>query len=197
MEELLTLIAAGSLIPAISFLVKKIIIDKAFEVMENEISIKDKNGKVLKFIASSNISNEDVKIIFESELNFEAEVKKNINKFIHEHKKHNFELSYGKYIDFLLSYDDKKIGIEAKSNASRFKAKWISDYFKENIEIDELIMILDSKIPDSFLKEVDNLDSSKKVKFISSPRGKGLAKSISNVLEADLGLNKALHRTSR
>jgi hypothetical protein len=197
MEELLTLIAAGSLIPVISFIVKKLIVDKAFEFMKDEISIKDKNGKEIKFIASTGISNEEIKIIFESELKFEAEVQKSINKFIHVHNKFDLKLSHGKYIDFLLSYDDKKIGIEAKSNVARFKAKWISDYFKENSEIDELIMIIDSRIPESFLKEVDRFDYSKKVKFISSPRGKGLAKSISNVLEADLGLKKALQRTSR
>lgn len=194
MEEILTLFAAGVLIPAISFLVKEFIVDKAFNALKNEISIKDKNGKVIKFIANYN---EDVKTIFETELNFEAEVKKNIDKFISSHKKHNFELSQGKYIDFLLSYRGKQIGIEAKSNADRFKAKWISDYFKENIEIDELIMIIDSKIPDGLLKEVDRLDNKKRIKFISSPRGKGLSRSINNVLEADLGLNKALQRTSR
>lgn len=194
MEELFTLIAAGALIPTISLLVKKLIVDRAFEILENEISIKDKNGKELKFIANSN---EDVKAIFESELNFEKEVKKNINKFIHAHKKYDFELSNGKYIDFLLSYGDKNIGIEAKSNINRFKAKWISDYFKENIEIDELVIILDSKVPESFLKEIENFDYRKKIKFISSPRGKGLSQSINNVLEADLGLNKALQRTNR
>lgn len=194
MEELLTLIAAGAMIPAISILVKKLIVDKAFDVLDHEISIKDKNGKELKFVANSN---EDVKAIFEAELNFEAEVKRNINKFIHTHKNLNFELSNGKYIDFLLSYGNKNIGIEAKSNADRFRAKWISEYFKENIEIDELIMVVDSKVPQSLLTEVDRLSGSKKVKFISSPRGKGLSNSMNNVLETDFGLNKALKRTNR
>jgi len=194
MEELLTLISAGALIPGISLLVKKFIVEKAFKALDNEMSIKDKNGKEFKFIANSN---EDVKAIFESELNFESEVKKKINKFIYAHKKYDFELSSGKYIDFLLCYGDKKIGIEAKSDINRFRAKWISDYFKENVEIDELVMILDSRVPESFLKEIEDLDYRKKIKFISSPRGKGLSQSINNVLEADLGLNKALQRTSR
>jgi hypothetical protein len=194
MEELLTIIAAGSLIPAVSFLFKTLIVDKVFDALENDISIKDKDGKELRFIANSS---DDIKAIFESELSFGKDVEKCINKFIRIHKEYSFELSSGKYIDFLLLCDDKRIGIEAKSNANRFRAKWISDYFKENIEIDELIMILDSKIPGSLIEEVESRGLGKKVKFISSPKGKGLSELINNVLEADLGLNKALQRTSR
>lgn len=197
MDELLTIIVAGSLIPAISFLVKRFVVDRAFSVLENEISIKDKDGKVFKFIVNSDTSSEEVKNIFESELQFEADVKRSIDNFIRSHNKYEFILSHGKNLDFLLLHNDRKIGIEAKSNANRFKAKWISSYFEENKDIDELIMIIDSKIPEDFLKEVEKFGKNKKVKFISSPRGKGLSTSLKNVLEADLGLNKALQRTSR
>ncbi|MBV7439698.1 hypothetical protein [Aeromonas sp. sif2416] len=187
MDELSTLIIAGSLIPAISFLVKKFIVDKIFSGLENEISIKDVNGKIIKFTVNTNTSNEEIRDIFESELQFEETVERNLNDFIRSHSKHKIQLSHGKNIDFLLHYNNKKIGIEAKANANRFKAKWISNYFKENKDIDELIIIINSKIPHDFIKEINNND---RIKFISSPKGKGLSKSINNVLEADLKLNK-------
>ncbi|SFP80191.1 hypothetical protein [Pseudomonas borbori] len=197
MDELLALITAGALIPAISLLVKKLIIDNAFKALENEISIKDKDGKEFKFVVNSNATSNEIRDIFESELKFESSVKKSLENFINTHKKNNLHLSHGKNLDFLLRHNDRRIGIEAKSNANKFKAKWILNYFKENNEIDELIMIIDSKIPETLLKEVNNFDKGKKIKFISSPGGRGLSKSINNVLEADLGINKTLHRTSR
>jgi hypothetical protein len=192
MEELLTLIAAGSLIPAISIIIKKYIIDKVFEVSKNEITIKDKVGKEFKILIDAKDSDTEIKKIFETEIKFESEVQKILNKFIYNHKKLKLQLSSGNNLDFLLDFNDRIIGIEAKTHAEHFKAKWISNYFKENSEIDELIMIIDSKIPQSFLQEVSGFQKNQKVKFISSPRSKDLSKSINNLLEADLGINKIL-----
>jgi cell fate (sporulation/competence/biofilm development) regulator YlbF (YheA/YmcA/DUF963 family) len=197
MNELLAVIAAGALIPAISLIVKKLIVDRIFEGRESEISIRGKDGKEFKLLLDSGASSEELRDIFESEIEFEAEVKKNLERFIRSHEKYDLKLSNGKQVDFLLFSNGRRIGIEAKSNADRFKAKWISSYFKESSGIDELIMILDSKIPENFLNEVKTYDKNMKVKFISSPRGKELSKSIGNVLETELGLNKSLHRTSR
>ncbi|MNE49903.1 hypothetical protein D3C80_1444530 [compost metagenome] len=82
------------------------------------------------------------------------------------------------------------IGIEAKSNADIFKAKWISDYFKESDDIDELIMIVNSKIPAEYIDEVKKLNDGKKVIFISAPRGKEMYRLLNNVLVIGLGINK-------
>ncbi|MNG66275.1 hypothetical protein D3C81_1120500 [compost metagenome] len=190
MEELTSLLLAGALIPTIAIIVRKLIVDKVFEKLGNEILVKDKNGKELKFITNSSISSKYVRDVFESELNFEAEVKKNIHKFIGSHSRLGFKLSSGKNIDFILSRGDKMIGIEAKSNADIFKAKWISDYFKESDDIDELIMIVNSKIPAEYIDEVKKLNDGKKVIFISAPRGKEMYRLLNNVLVIGLGINK-------
>jgi len=190
MDEFSSLLLIGSIIPALAFFIKKIIIDKTLNTLANEFSIKSENGKELKFIAKSDISGSEIKKIVESEMNFETEVKKHLSHFITSNKKLNLELSHGKYVDFIVTQGDKIIGIEAKSNAERFKAKWISDYFKENNEISELILIIDSKIPNEIITEIEGCNSAGKIKLISSPNGKNLYKLINNVLSIDLGLKK-------
>ncbi|EJD6084789.1 TPA: hypothetical protein KEY91_002714 [Proteus mirabilis] len=190
MDELISLFLAGAMIPTIAILVKKFLVDRAFKKIQSEILVKNKDGKKLKFFTTLNVTDEEVKKIFESELNFEINVKKNIDKFIAAHKNLNFELSNGKYVDFILSYADKVIAIEAKSNANLFKAEWISDYFKENADVDELIMIINSKIPKEFIEEKNKLSNGKKISFIAAPREKELNKLLTNVLVNGLGLKK-------
>lgn len=190
MDDFLSLLLMGSIIPTLAFVVKKVIIEKAISTLWNEFSIKSENGKELKFIAKIDISSNEIKKIIESELSFETEVKKHLSHFITSHKKLDLELSHGKYVDFIMSYGDRIIGIEAKSNAERFNAKWISEYFKENDGINDLIMIVDSKIPMKIINEVKQFDSDKRIRLISSPKGKDLSKLIDNVLTTDLGLKK-------
>ncbi|HBC6188920.1 TPA: hypothetical protein KEW13_001847, partial [Proteus mirabilis] len=81
MDELISLFLAGAMIPTIAILVKKFLVDRAFKKIQSEILVKNKDGKKLKFFTTLNVTDEEVKKIFESELNFEINVKKNIDKF--------------------------------------------------------------------------------------------------------------------
>jgi hypothetical protein len=200
MEELLALIAAGSLIPAIAFLSKKLIIEKILEHTKKEILITDQNGKKSKYLVEFNMPSEEINKIFEKEIKFEKQVKSSLDKYISQHRKMKLKISEEKTFDFLISFENKRIGVEAKASASNFKANWISDYFSKDSNAEKLIMIFDSKIPESLTEKIMHSEYKNKVKFISSPRGKGLNETIENVLNSELGepkLNKALQRTSR
>lgn len=200
MEELLALIAAGSLIPAIAFFSKKLIIEKILDHAKKEISITNQKGKKTKYLVEFNVTGEEISKIFEKELKFEEQVKSSLNKYISQHKNMNLKISEAKTFDFLIAFDNKKIGVEAKASTENFKAKWISDYFSKDSNAEKLIMIFESKIPESLTNEIRDSKYKNKVKLVSSPRGKGLSETIENVLNSELGeskLNKALQRTSR
>ena len=187
MDDILSIILFGSIVPAVSYLIKILVIDNVFNYTKNEILLKSKEGKEFRYIVGLNESNEDIRKLFEDELKFEKLVEKNLYRFIKSHNLVDYHLTEGKRLDFLLSVNDRKIGIEAKSNVEHFKTKWVSSYFKENNDIDELIMIVNSKIPNDFMDEINKAEGSK-VKFISSSNNRGLTKSINNILELDLGL---------
>lgn len=200
MEELLALIAAGSLIPAIAFFSKKFIIEKLLDHLKKEVLITDKNGKKTKYVVEFKTNDEEISRIFDKEIEFEKQVKNSLRKYISHHKKMNLKISEEKIFDFLISFEDQKIGIEAKSSAENFNASWISDYFAKGSNAEKLIMIFDSKIPESLTKKISGSKYENKVKLISSPRGKGLSERIESVLNGEFGepkLNKALQRTSR
>lgn len=194
MNEIFSLIAAGTLIPAISVTIKIIVIDGLLNRVKREISITDAVGKEFKIVMNATASNDDLRKAFESEVRFESEVKRHLDSFIRTHKNYDLQLSSGNKLDFLLECNSKRIGIEAKANPKQFKAKWIYEYFENNNDIDELIMIIDSKVPESFLLETSKNEIHKKIKFISSPRGKGLSKSIENVLWTELNIKNELEK---
>lgn len=196
MDDMIVVLAAGALIPLIAIFVKSIVIDRFFERTMKELILKSSDGKIKKFMVKANASESEVKEILDSELYYEEMVKKSINKYINSHKKFNLSLHEGKHIDFLLENQDSKIGIEAKASIENFKSDWLKNYFEENKAIDELIFIANSKISESLIKEMNNLQKDYRLKFISSPNGKNLNKTIENVLDTEFN-NKGLNKASK
>ncbi|MFV8570243.1 hypothetical protein ACNQ6O_03440 [Marinobacter sp. SBS5] len=200
MEDFLTLLAAGSLISAAAFITKNLVSEKLLNFVNKEISISDKRGKKTKFFVKFNTPDEEVFKLLDRELEFEKKVKNALNKYIRSHKEIDLNLSEESTFDFLVSSEDKKIGFEAKSSINSFKAEWIRDYFNENSEISELIMVVESEVPDNIFNEIKHSELGGKVKFVSSPQGTNLNQSIENILNSELPklqLNKSLLRTSR
>lgn len=195
MEDFLTLLAAGSLISATAFITKNLVSEKLLKFLNKEISISDERGKKTKFFVKFNTPDEDVYKLLEKELEFERKVKSALNKYIRSHKEIDLNLSDENTFDFLVSFDDKKIGFEAKSSINSFKAEWIKDYFTKNSEISELIMVLESEIPNNIFNEIKRSELGEKVKFVSSTEGANLNQSIETILNSEipkLQLNKNL-----
>ncbi len=195
MEDFLTLLAAGSLISATAFITKNLVSEKLLKFLNKEISISDERGKKTKFIVKFNTPDEDVYKLLEKELEFEKKVKNSLNKYIRNHKEIDLNLSEENTFDFLVSFDDKKIGFEAKSSIKSFKTEWIKDYFAKNSDISELIMVLESDIPNNIFNEIKRSELGEKVKFVSSPMGANLNQSIETILNSEipkLQLNKNL-----
>lgn len=187
MEEVLSLIIAGVLIPSIAFLSKKIIIEKLLHKSKVGMIIKGENGREIKYLVESKTTGEQLRKIYESELKFEEQVKKSLKKYIELNRSLNLVLNEEKLVDYLIEYNDKKIGVEAKLNTKNFKAKWISDYFSNNSDTDEIIIIFRTKVSEEFKSEINKSQYKDRVKLISSPKGKGLTKLIENILNTEFG----------
>ncbi|MDP4530506.1 hypothetical protein Q9252_00045 [Marinobacter salarius] len=199
MEDLLTLLAAGSLISAAAFITRNLVSEKLLRFINKEVSIVDKEGKKTKFIVKFNTPDEDIYKLLDRELEFEGKVKNSLTNYINKHKEIDMNLSEENTFDFLISFDNTKIAFEAKSSIESLKTKWIEDYFIENNEISELIMVLETEVPDNIMKEIRRSELGDKVKFISSLQGRDLSQSIENILNSEipkLQLNKTLQRTN-
>jgi hypothetical protein len=200
MEDLLTLLAVGSLISVVTFVARLLVTEKLLKYIHKEVAVADKFGKTTKFFVRFNTPDEDIYKLLDREIDFEGKVKKSLAKYINSHKELNLKLSEENTFDFLLSVNNKKIGLETKSSINSFKPEWIWDYFTKNSDISELIMILDEKVPESLIQEIRRNELGGKVKLVSSPRGKNLSQSLENILNSEipkLELDKAVQRTSR
>ena len=93
MEDLLTLLAAGSLISAAAFITRNLVSEKLLRFINKEVSIVDKEGKKTKFIVKFNTPDEDIYKLLDRELEFEGKVKNSLTNYINKHKEIDMNLS--------------------------------------------------------------------------------------------------------
>ncbi|HAV5317764.1 hypothetical protein ABTP12_14785 [Acinetobacter baumannii] len=166
------LVLLAIILPGIIFLFNKFVINKILEKKMKTIIFSTKNGK-----------EEDVIVTFNSD---EAEINKEIKKFIEfedsVYKLIKNELSIypnvnvliGKYADFIIEYNDKRIAIECKSNLNHINKKSLERYFKDEGGVENLIFvsknIVKNNIKNSIEKSYSNID------FIDNFDGSGKAR---------------------
>lgn len=190
MDEMILAIIAGSLIPAIALITKKLVIDKVFNNINREIEIKTSSGKTRNYIINGKADEKIIIQLLESEINFELVVEKYIKNYINKSKHKDLSLSDGSHVDFILEINGKKVAVEAKENLDHFKANWAKNYLSDNKDINDIIFIVNSKISTKVMNNIENAIGSRNVKFISSPDGRGLNESLKNLLNTELKISR-------
>ncbi|ENK1960118.1 hypothetical protein [Vibrio cholerae] len=190
MDSLVAALAAGSLIPTIAFVIKKLIVDQVFKNISKEIRIESSNGKSRYYLVNADVDEKEILRIIESEIDFESVVEKSLIQYIKKNKKNNFKINNNYCADFIVENDGKKIAIEAKSNFDNFKANWAKKYINEASDINELIFVVNSKISDEIRKDIEREIGNSHVKFISSPNGHKLNQSLENLLNNEFKIKK-------
>lgn len=190
MDSLIAALAAGSLIPAIAFLLKKLIVDQVFKNITKEIKIESRNGKSRNYLVNADVDEKEILRIIESEIDFELMVEKSLNNYIKNNKKNSVKINSDYFADFIVENNGKKIAIEAKSNFDNFKANWAKKYINDSSDINELIFVVNSKISDQIRKDIEREIGNSKVKFISSPNGRKLNQSLENLLNNEFKIKK-------
>lgn len=190
MDGLIAALAAGSLIPTIAFVIKKLIVDQVFKNISKEIRIESSNGKSRHYLVSADVDEKEILRIIESEIDFESVVERSLTQYIKKNKKNNFKINSDYCADFIVENDGKKIAIEAKSNFDNFKANWARKYINEESDINELIFVVNSKISNEIRKDIEREIGNSHVKFISSPNGRNLSQSLENLLNNEFKIKK-------
>ncbi|MCS0082271.1 hypothetical protein NDJ28_07465 [Vibrio alginolyticus] len=190
MDSLIAALAAGSLIPAIALLLKKLIVDQVFKNITKEIKIESRNGKSRNYLVNADVDEKEILRIIESEIDFELMVEKSLNNYIKNNKKNSVKINSDYFADFIVENNGKKIAIEAKSNFDNFKANWAKKYINDSSDINELIFVVNSKISDQIRKDIEREIGNSKVKFISSPNGRKLNQSLENLLNNEFKIKK-------
>ncbi|ENC9835243.1 hypothetical protein ABLG28_001498 [Vibrio fluvialis] len=190
MDSLLAALAAGSLIPTIAFVIKKLLVDQIFKNLSKEIKIESSNGKSRNYLVGADVDEKEILRIIESEFDFESVVEKSLNQYIKKNKKNNLKINNDYFADFIVENEGKKIAIEAKSNFDNFKANWAKKYINESSDINELIFVVNSKISEQIRKDIEREIGNSKVKFISSPNGRKLNQSLENLLNNEFKIKK-------
>lgn len=183
-----TLISAlvGALVPTIAYIIKRTFIDKKFSEKDREVIINDSKGVSSNIIINGEISVDKIKDHLNEIYNLEKELKKALDFY----KKSNSKIVYknNKFVDYIVEHEGKIIGIEAKTSKNIPSKSYLENLKKEHPEIDDLIYVFNSKVPQEYLSKYQN---NNKIKFISSPNGKQLKEKITNILNSEFRVDKA------
>ncbi|EGQ9994412.1 hypothetical protein FR279_22610, partial [Vibrio vulnificus] len=82
MDSLVAALAAGSLIPTIAFVIKKLIVDQVFKNISKEIRIESSSGKSRYYLVNADVDEKEILRIIESEIDFESVVEKSLIQYI-------------------------------------------------------------------------------------------------------------------
>ncbi|RWX52744.1 hypothetical protein [Photobacterium chitinilyticum] len=190
MDSLIAVLAAGSLIPTIAIIIKKLVIDQVFKNINKEIKIESSSGKSRNYLVNADIDEREIMRIIESEIDFEMVVRKSLNKYINKNRKQKLTVLDDYNADFIVEMDGKKVAVEAKSNLDNFKAIWAKHYIDGNENINELILVVNSKISEQIRLDIEDAIGDSRVKFISSPNGRRLNESLENLLNTEFKIKK-------
>jgi hypothetical protein len=169
---------ASIVAPYIVYLVKRNIKNTP---NERVLEITDSEGRDRTIVHVGKFDKENIKSALISEYDFENKIENSLKKYKKNHK--DFEFKRNKTVDFLVKMNGKIIALEAKSGNNIPSDRYYKKLKSSHPEIDELIFLFNSEIPESYLARYKNR---KDIKFISAPREKGLEAKINNILNQEL-----------
>ena len=149
------------------------------------LKITDENGKIKRVIHVGSLSSESIQPLLMEEYLFEDKVEKILNNYKKSRENFNFERNHS--VDFILKFNGKIIALEVKTKLNKPSGKYLDFLKRSHPNVNELMFIFNSEIPAEYLEAYKDR---KEVKFISSPREKGLTEKLYNVLDS-LGAVKA------
>ena len=98
-------------------------------------------------------------------------------------KNKGFSCNRNHSVDFLLKVPGHVIGLEVKTNYSLPSKKYFDTVKQSHPELDQLIFLFNSEIPNKFLETYENDNF---VKFISSPQEKKLSEELISILNKSM-----------
>lgn len=177
MDELIISTAVALLIPLITVLAKKAL-KKTFDGKMTQLIVKDTNGKEQKISYSGKVELGAIQKIVEKEYAFESKVEQILKAYMKKNK--GFSYTKNHSVDFLLKFSGHVIGLEVKRNYSLPSKKYFNAVKETHPDLEQLLFLFDSEIPEKYLHAYENDDF---VKFISSPREKKLSEKIISILD--------------
>ena len=175
---------AGVAVPLVFYFAKKSMTSKVSH-KRTLLKIIDENGKIKRLMHVGNLSAESIQPLLMEEYLFEDKVEKILNNYKKTHANFNFQRNHS--VDFIIELNSKIIALEVKTKLNQPSNKYLDFLKKSHPDVNELMFLFNSEIPTEYL---DIYKDKKEVKFISSPREKGLAEKLFNVLDS-LGAVKA------
>lgn len=175
--SLLASVIAGFAVPFVYYFFKK-----RFEWQDSRkeklLTITDENGKVRNIIMHGGVTPKNIQPLLMEEFLFENKVEKILNSYKNSHKNFNFQRNHS--VDFLLRINDKVIALEVKTGKNKPTRQYVEFLKETHPDVNELMFLFNSDIPSEYL---DAYKGRNEVKFISSPREKGLTQKLFNVLD--------------
>jgi hypothetical protein len=186
MDEFTSVILAGSIIPVIAVLIKKLLIDNLFNNSRKEVIIKSENGKTSNFTVSTHDIEKEISEYLKSMKELEKEVQKTLLKIVNENKDLNlhYEKRLNKY-DFSIANDDIKIFIDMTSNLKN-KKSIINEHKKNDINKNNKFILISQN--NKIKKELDEIDEN--LSFISFSNKKNLNELLEMEIKQKLMPNK-------
>jgi hypothetical protein len=182
MDEVMLSAAASLLVSVIAPYLVYILKRKITKSPQKRVlEITDSDGRDRTIIHVGKFDKEHIKSTLTNEYDFEKKIENSLKKYKRNHHK-DFEFKRNKTVDFLLKINGKIIAIEAKSGNNVPSERNYKKLKNNHPEIDELIFLFNSEIPESYLNRYRN---QKGIQFISAPREKGLEAKITNILNQE------------
>lgn len=180
MDEMIISVAVAILIPVIAFLAQKGL-EKTFKNKTTHLILKDSYGKEQKITYTGKITLDAIQKIVKKEHTFESKVEQILKKYMRKNKGFSFNRNHS--VDFLLKVPGHVIGLEVKTNYSLPSKKYFDTVKQSHPELDQLIFLFNSEIPNKFLETYENDNF---VKFISSPQEKKLSEELISILNKSM-----------
>lgn len=181
MDNFIIGISFGVLIASISPLLKTLVA-RIFKNKEKEMVVKESTGKETIITVKSNATPETIRESYVNYLNFERNIENALKAY--QNINNDFKFYPGVKVDFIGEYGNKRIAIEAKTNTKNLH-EMIAKYWESEPNINELILVVNSKVPQTFIEKNKHLSFANAVKFISAPEVDNLQQSLSNALDKE------------
>ncbi len=132
---------------------------------EQEIIIKSLDGKEETLSVKDGTNETQILSALRKERDLEESIYNILKTYTYPIE--NSTIKLGKFIDFIANIDNKKLGIEVKSNLSHLNIDKVNKYFSEESDLEKLLIFTTSTIPDKLIKRTKRLVDSNKIKYVT------------------------------
>ena len=155
----------ASMVGAVTAYIAGWVINKySNKIHAKEITIKSSDGKEETLTLENGTDEEQIL----SALRKERELEESIYNILktYTYPAGDSIIKLGKSIDFIANINNRKIGIEVKSNLSYFNIEKFSKYLDEESDLEKLFIFTTGDIPNTIFKKSKKILDTKKLKII-------------------------------